>query len=168
MEPNLSHQTGYIFKSANPILGFAVHDGDAVWIPYEPGTANRFLMFDLNTNSFAVILRCEPGSGIDRHYHTGPVAGYCLQGSWKYQESDWIARPGTFVYERAGEAHTLQVLGKETMISFFHVMGPHITLDRDGHEIGYCRFPFARILPALLRGEPVRSFLPRQNHPVTI
>jgi 2,4'-dihydroxyacetophenone dioxygenase len=78
-----------------------------------------------------------PGSGIDRHYHTGSVAGYCLQGSWKYKESDWIARPGTFVYERPGEAHTLQILGDETMVSFFHVMGPHITLDAEGGEIGY-------------------------------
>jgi hypothetical protein len=36
-------------------------------------------MFDLNTNSFAVVLRCAPGSGIDRHYHTGAAAGFCLQ-----------------------------------------------------------------------------------------
>jgi 2,4'-dihydroxyacetophenone dioxygenase len=137
MDLNLSHQTDYVFKSANPVLGFAVAEKEAVWIPYEPGTANRFLMFDLNTNSFAVVLRCAPGSGIDRHYHTGSVAGYCLQGSWKYKESDWIARPGTFVYERPGEAHTLQILGDETMMSFFHVMGPHITLDAGGREIGY-------------------------------
>ena len=137
MELNLSHQTDYVFKSANPILGFSADEKDTVWIPYEPGTANRFLMFDRNTNSFAVVLRCAPGSGIDRHYHTGSVAGYCLQGSWKYKESDWIARPGTFVYERPGEAHTLQILGSETMVSFFHVMGPHITLDADGREIGY-------------------------------
>ena len=137
MDLNLSHQTDYVFKSANPVLGFAIDEKEAVWIPYEPGTANRFLMFDLNTNSFAVVLRCAPGSGIDRHYHTGSVAGYCLQGSWKYKESDWIARPGTFVYERPGEAHTLQILGDETMMSFFHVMGPHITLDAGGREIGY-------------------------------
>lgn len=137
MELNLSHQSDYIFKSANPILGFAADEKEAVWIPYEPGTANRFLMFDLNTNSAAVILRCEPGSGIDRHYHTAPVVGYCLQGSWKYKEHEWIARPGTFVYEGAGEAHTLEVLGNETMLSFFHVMGPHITLDSEGREVGY-------------------------------
>jgi 2,4'-dihydroxyacetophenone dioxygenase len=137
MKLNISHQADFAFKSSNPILGFAAHDDEGVWIPYEPGTANRFLMFDLNTNSVATILRCEPGSGIDRHYHIGPVAGYCLQGSWKYEEFDWIARPGTFVYERAGEAHTLQVLGNETMVTFFHVMGPHITLDREGRYIGY-------------------------------
>lgn len=76
-------------------------------------------MFDLSNNSFAVVLRCAPGSGIDRHYHTGSVAGYCLQGAWKYKEHDWIARPGTFVYERPGEAHTLQIVGNETMVSFF-------------------------------------------------
>ena len=76
MDLNLSHQTDYVFKSANPILGFSADEKDTVWIPYERGTANRFLMFDLNTNSFAVVLRCAPGSGIDRHYHTGAVAGF--------------------------------------------------------------------------------------------
>jgi 2,4'-dihydroxyacetophenone dioxygenase len=135
MDLNLSHQTDYVFKSANLILGFSADAKDSVWIPDEPGTANRFVMFDLNTNSFAVVLRCAPGSGIDRHHHTGSVVGCCLQGSWKYKESDWIARPGTFVYERPGEAH-LQILGSETMVSFFHVMG-HITLAADGREIGY-------------------------------
>ena len=137
MELDLSHEAAYVFKSANPVLGFAVDEPEAVWVPYEPGTANRFLMFDLNTNSFAVVLRCEPGSGIDRHYHMGAVAGYCLQGSWKYKEHDWVARPRSFVYERAGEAHPLEVLRNQTMLSFFHVMGPHITLDDEGHEIGY-------------------------------
>lgn len=137
MDRNLSHQMDFILESFNPVLGFAADESEAVWIPYEPGTANRFLMFDLSRNSTAVILRCEPNSGIDRHYHIGPVAGYCLRGSWKYTEYDWIARPGTFVYERPGEAHTLQVLGDETMYSFFHVMGPHITLDKDGRQIGY-------------------------------
>ena len=75
--------------------------------------------------------------GHDRHYHIRPVAGYCLQASWKYEIFDWIARPGTLVYERAGEAHSLQVLGNETMVTFFRVMGPHIRLDREGRYIGY-------------------------------
>ncbi len=33
MEPDLSRQTDYIFKSSNPVLGFAVDEDDAIWIP---------------------------------------------------------------------------------------------------------------------------------------
>lgn len=137
MEQALSHQMEYFFKGSNPAPGFAVDEPEAVWIPYEPGTENRFLLFDLSSNSFAVLLRCAPGSGIDRHFHTGQVAGLCLQGSWKYKESDWIAKPGTFIFEPAGDAHTLEVLGQEPMVSFFYVKGPHITLDADGRQVGY-------------------------------
>ncbi len=33
MDLNLSHQTDYVFKSANPILGFSADEKDTVWIP---------------------------------------------------------------------------------------------------------------------------------------
>jgi hypothetical protein len=72
-----------VFKSANPMLGFSADKKRYRLDPHEPGTANRFLMFDLNNNSFAFVLRCAPGSGIDRHYHAGSAAGFCQLGSWK-------------------------------------------------------------------------------------
>ena len=126
------------FKRSKDILdGYTVDEEESAWIPYEPRTANRFLMFDLARNAFAVVLRCEPGSGIAAHYHTGAVVGYSLSGTWKYKEYDWIAKPGTFILEPAGEAHTLVVVGDEPMVSFFHVMGPHIQLDETGKQVGY-------------------------------
>jgi 2,4'-dihydroxyacetophenone dioxygenase len=35
--------------------------------------------------------------------------GFCLKGSWHYLERDWVARPGTLVYEPPGDIHTLVV-----------------------------------------------------------
>jgi 2,4'-dihydroxyacetophenone dioxygenase len=119
------------------VEGYAVDAENGVWIPTEPGIENRFLMFDLNRNSFAVVVRCAPRATIARHYHMGPVLGYCLQGTWKYKEYDWVAKPGTVVYEPPGEAHTLSVLGGSSMLSLFHVMGPHIQLDEDDRQVGY-------------------------------
>ncbi len=132
-----SLQTDSFFKNFSPLPGYHVPETEAPWIPGEPGTFNKFLRFDLSRNAFAVLLRCDPGSGIRRHFHTGAVVGYTLQGSWKYDEYDWIATPGSFVYEPAGEAHTLRIVGNEIMLSFFHVLGPHLTLDEDGKQIGY-------------------------------
>jgi quercetin dioxygenase-like cupin family protein len=132
-----SLQTEFYFKNFSPVPGYHIPDAEGPWIPGEPGTSNKFLNFDLGRNSFAVLLRCEPGSGIKRHYHTGTVAGYTLQGSWKYDEYEWIAKAGSFVYEPAGEAHTLRILGNEPMLAFFHVLGPHITLDDEGKQVGY-------------------------------
>ena len=32
-----------------------------------------------------------------------------MRGHWRYLEHDWVAKPGTFIYEPAGEAHTLVI-----------------------------------------------------------
>jgi len=39
-----------------------------------------------------------------------------MRGHWRYLEHDWIAKPGTFIYEPAGEAHTL-VITEDTLIT---------------------------------------------------
>jgi quercetin dioxygenase-like cupin family protein len=126
-----------IFRNAAPFAGFEIPKDEGPWIPGEPGILNRFLLIDLKNNSFVTLVKCAPGSGIALHFHTAAVVGFTLQGMWKYREHDWIARPGSFVYEPAGEAHTLEVLGNEPMLSLFHVAGPHITLDETGRMVGY-------------------------------
>jgi len=32
-----------------------------------------------------------------------------MRGHWRYLEHDWIAKPGTYIFEPAGEAHTLVI-----------------------------------------------------------
>jgi quercetin dioxygenase-like cupin family protein len=127
----------FFFNKTNAIPGYAIPDEEGVWIEYEKGTWNRFLMFNLANNSFVTILKCQPGAGLAYHFHTSQVVGFTLQGEWKYKEYDWVARPGSMVFEPAGDAHTLQILGNETMITLFHVMGPLIQLDTDGKQVGY-------------------------------
>jgi uncharacterized RmlC-like cupin family protein len=41
-----------------------------------------------------------------KHYHSGTVHVYTLSGSWRYLEHDWVAGPGSFVFETAGSSHT--------------------------------------------------------------
>ena len=35
---------------------------------------------------------------------------YTIEGKWKYKEHDWIAGPGSVVYETAASTHTLEVV----------------------------------------------------------
>jgi hypothetical protein len=77
-----------------------------VWIPYEPGTANRFLMFDLNTNSFAVVLRCEPVPASTATTTPGPwrtIVGR-VHGSTKSPSEFWGPKPW-FRFPGDGSAH---------------------------------------------------------------
>src|SRR2546423_10888493 len=66
------------------------------------------------------------------HYHVGTVHGYTMRGHWRYLEHDWIAKPGTYIYEPAGEAHTLVITedSPEPMIMLFVVGGGLIYLDK--------------------------------------
>ncbi len=58
---------------------------------------------------FSLVLKALPGASLGIHYHVGQVYGYTISGHWRYLEHDWVARPGTFVFEPAGEAHTLVI-----------------------------------------------------------
>ena len=55
-----------------------------------------------------------------------------MRGFWRYLEHDWVAKPGTFIYEPAGEAHTLVITddSPEPMVTLFVVGGGLIYLDK--------------------------------------
>lgn len=66
--------------------------------------------------------------------------GLTLSGRWRYLEHDWTAVAGTYIYEPAGEAHTLVVEHEtEPMITFFVVQAGLIYLDKveGGKVVGY-------------------------------
>ncbi len=58
-----------------------------------------------------------------------------MRGHWRYLEHDWIAKPGTYIYEPAGEAHTLVITedSPEPMVTMFVVGGGLIYLDKAEH-----------------------------------
>jgi 2,4'-dihydroxyacetophenone dioxygenase len=60
------------------------------------------------------------------------VHGYTVRGDWRYLEHHWIAKPGTYIYEPAGEAHTLIIMEDSPgpMMAFFVVQGGLIYLDK--------------------------------------
>jgi 2,4'-dihydroxyacetophenone dioxygenase len=55
-----------------------------------------------------------------------------MRGHWRYLEHDWIAKPGTYIYEPAGEAHTLVITedSPEPMVTMFVVEGGLVYLDK--------------------------------------
>lgn len=79
------------------------------WVPYAEGVWFQPCLFNVTSGGFSVILKGLPGAQLGVHYHVGTVRGYTLAGHWRYLEHDWVAKPGTFIYEPAGEAHTLVI-----------------------------------------------------------
>lgn len=107
------------------------------WVPQGERSWFKPLRFDLSTGRWINVLKVEGDGKINRHRHTGgQVMGYCLEGSWRYLERDWIARPHTLVYEPPGDIHTLVVNeGEEGMMTLFILEGTIQYLDDDDNLI---------------------------------
>jgi 2,4'-dihydroxyacetophenone dioxygenase len=105
---------------------------DRLWVPYAEGVWFQPCSFNLSSGNFSLVLKALPGASLGIHYHVGSVHGYTLRGHWGYLEYDWTARPGTFIYEPAGEAHTLVIRqdSPEPAIIFFMIEGGLIYLDK--------------------------------------
>jgi 2,4'-dihydroxyacetophenone dioxygenase len=122
------------------------------WIPYADGVWIQPCHFNLTSGGFSVVLKALPGASLGTHYHVGTVRGYTVAGHWRYLEHDFIARPGTFIYEPAGEAHTLVITedSPEPAVIMFVVEGGLIYLDKpvDGgfaaYEDGFTALEFTR------------------------
>ncbi len=122
------------------------------WLPYADGVWIQPCHFNVTSGGFSVVLKGLAGAALGTHYHIGTVRGFTMQGHWRYLEHDWVAKPGTFIYEPAGEAHTLVIEddSPETAVIYFAVEGGLIYLDKavDGgfaaYEDGFTFLELAR------------------------
>jgi anti-sigma factor ChrR (cupin superfamily) len=119
-----------------PMLDVAVPDhaidSNAIpWVPQADGVSFKPLRFDLTSGRWINLLKVAGAGKVNRHRHGGTVIGYVLQGTWRYLERDWVASPGTLVYEPPGDVHTLIVEPGEEMITLFVLEGVVQYLDDD-------------------------------------
>lgn len=63
------------------------------------------------------------------------MIGYNIQGKWRYEGRDWIAKPGTFIFEPPGDIHTL-VTEDEEVITLFILGGTLQYFDENNSVIG--------------------------------
>ncbi len=110
---------------------------EKLWVPLGDGVWSRPLHFNVTAGQYTHLMRVTRAGIIARHRHTGPVFAHILKGRWHYLEHDWVAEPGTFVYETPGEAHTLVAYeSDQPMKVHFNVTGPLIWLDENGDPTG--------------------------------
>lgn len=110
-----------------------VDSSDLPWVEQADGVWFKPLRLTPETGTWTSLLRVSAGGMVSRHRHLGPVQAWVLQGSWRYLEHPWVAGPGSFVYEPAGDVHTLVVEPGEEMVTMFVVQGAIEYLDADGN-----------------------------------
>ncbi len=136
---------------AFPDIHIGSSEEESPWVPFQGNTTFiRHLAFDVRSNMYANVLWVKKGGSLGRHRHRGRVFGYTLEGSWRYLEYDWIARPGSYVQESPGAIHTL--VSDEGMKTMFWLNGSLEFFDEKDnlletidvfwmmdHYLSYCR-----------------------------
>ena len=110
----------------------AIADSDIPWVPLTDGVEYKPVRFDFATGVWVNVLRVQPGAVLARHRHNGgAVLAYCLEGSWRYLEREWVATKGSFIYEPPGDVHTL-LAGPQGMTTLFVTDGVLQYFDESG------------------------------------
>lgn len=119
------------------IVTLAIPEDERVWVPQAKDVWFRPLMLNTVAGGWCNLLRVRKSGILSRHRHPGPVHGYVIKGSWRYLEHDWVATPGSYVFEPPGETHTLTVESSDEMITFFNISGAMIYMDEQGNHTFY-------------------------------
>jgi quercetin dioxygenase-like cupin family protein len=114
------------------VVPHAIPADERVWVPQAENVWFRPLCLNRSAGYWMNLLRVRRSGILSRHRHSSPVHGFVLKGRWRYLEHDWVAGPGAFIYEPAGEAHTLVIAenSPEPALIFFVVEGGLIYLDK--------------------------------------
>jgi 2,4'-dihydroxyacetophenone dioxygenase len=112
-----------IQEFGRPDIHIGASEDESPYVPFKENVFIRHLAFDVRTNSFANILWVKKGGMLGRHRHRGPISACTLEGSWRYLEYDWVARPGSYVRENPGVIHTLVSDDPNGMKTIFFLNG---------------------------------------------
>ena len=105
------------------------------WVDDGAGTSFKVVLAKVREGLRITHVRFDPGVRLQIHRHTGPVYGYTSSGAWRYLESEFVNRAGSFLYEPAGSIHTLVVPEDNAEVTevWFQTYGANLELDADGN-----------------------------------
>ena len=109
-------------------------DASIPWGEVGGGFALKLFRRGKDDGVYSMLNRFDPGFRAPKHRHLGEVHGYTLQGRWLYEEYDWVAGAGDYIYEPAGSVHTLVVPAENpgpTLVFFTVAQGLEL-FDGDG------------------------------------
>jgi len=116
-----------------------VDDESVPWVPLTPISDQaeiKYLRIDPVRGEVIALIKLPAGTGLPRHHHSGNVIVYTLEGRWNYLESEWIAGPGSMVFNTAASAHTPQAIGIDVQaVTLNIIVGDVIFYTTDGQVL---------------------------------
>jgi 2,4'-dihydroxyacetophenone dioxygenase len=117
-------------------IGAAMIDVDALpWMPFVPYSNDvklKLIRVNAISGEWITLLKTPGGMELPKHHHSGTVHVYTITGKWRYKEHDWVAGPGSFVYETASSAHTPVGEPGEDVTTLNIVQGDWNVVDENG------------------------------------
>ena len=110
-------------------------EAESPWVPFGDNAAIRHLAFDVKQNVYCNILWIKGPGVIGTHKHRGMVWAVGIEGSFRYLEYDWVCRPGEFITEMPGAAHTLVTDDPNGMKALFWMQGANEFYDENGNFV---------------------------------
>jgi quercetin dioxygenase-like cupin family protein len=116
-----------------------IDDEQLPWVPFAPYSNDVYLKYfklDPIRGEMIVLMKVPAGIELPRHHHSGTVIVYTIEGRWKYKEHDWIAGPGSVVFETAASSHTPQAVSKEGSVQVLNIIvGDLVFQTEDGQVL---------------------------------
>jgi 2,4'-dihydroxyacetophenone dioxygenase len=135
-----------------PDVHIGAGEDESPYVPFVENVFIRHLAFDVTHNAYANVLWVKKNGMLGRHRHRGRIYACTLEGSWRYLEYDWVARPGSYVLESPGAVHTLVSDDPNGMKTMFFLNGSLEFVDDNdnllqtldvfwfiNHYVSYCR-----------------------------
>ncbi len=114
-----------------------INDEDLPWTPFTPFSDEvmiKLIKADPVRGETVTFLKAPVNMTLPKHHHGGTVIVYTIKGAWRYKEHDWVATPGSVVYETAGTSHTptgVEGYGDE-ILTFNITLGDLLYFGEDG------------------------------------
>lgn len=109
------------------------------WIPFLPYSDRVFIKYfrlDPIRGEMILLLRVPAGVPLPRHHQSGTVISYTIEGRWKFGEYDWIAGPGSVVFEPAASTHKPETVIEEGEVLLLNVVvGDLVFQDEEGRGV---------------------------------
>jgi len=105
------------------------------WMPFAPYSDDIFLKLikvDPIRGEWTALLKSPPFTELPMHHHSGTVMVWTVAGRWRYKEHDWVAGPGSFVFETAASRHTPMTVGDEEVVTLNIVQGDWNVMSPEG------------------------------------
>lgn len=115
-----------------------IDDESLPWIPLAPYSDHvliKYFRLDPVRGEMIALVKAPEGTRLPRHRHSGSSIVYTIEGRWKCKEHDWIAGPGSVVFDNAASTRTPEVVGSDGPVVALNIVAGELVFLGENDEV---------------------------------